>query len=80
MWAFLSGYANAWSRRHRFSGHVFQGRMQYILQRYGNAAKPAAEAIVPAWWGETTVHDIKVCKDRFRAYDAEKRRKNGARQ
>jgi len=26
MQAFLSGYANGWSRRHRFSGHVFQGR------------------------------------------------------
>src|SRR5262249_20101402 len=23
---FLSAYANAWARRHRFSGHVFQGR------------------------------------------------------
>jgi REP element-mobilizing transposase RayT len=26
MQAFLSAYANAWARRHRFCGHVFQGR------------------------------------------------------
>jgi hypothetical protein len=26
MQTFLSAYANAWSRRHRFHGHVFQGR------------------------------------------------------
>jgi putative transposase len=26
MQAFLSGYANVWARRHKFSGHVFQGR------------------------------------------------------
>ena len=31
MQAFLSGYANAWSRRHRFSGHVFQGRYRTEL-------------------------------------------------
>jgi putative transposase len=28
---FLSGYANAWSRRHKFSGHVFQGRYRTEL-------------------------------------------------
>jgi REP element-mobilizing transposase RayT len=28
---FLSGYANAWARRHRFSGHVFQGRYRTEL-------------------------------------------------
>ena len=26
MQGFLSSYANAWARRHRFCGHVFQGR------------------------------------------------------
>ncbi len=26
MQTFLSSYANAWARRHRFAGHVFQGR------------------------------------------------------
>ncbi len=31
MQAFLSGYANFWSRRHRFSGHVFQGRFRTEL-------------------------------------------------
>jgi putative transposase len=31
MQAFLSGYANVWSRRHRFSGHVFQGRYRTEL-------------------------------------------------
>ena len=31
MQSFLSGYANAWSRRHRFSGHVFQGRYRTEL-------------------------------------------------
>ncbi len=31
MQAFLSGYANSWSRRHRFSGHVFQGRYRTEL-------------------------------------------------
>ena len=28
---FLSAYANAWSRRHRFNGHVFQGRYRTEL-------------------------------------------------
>ena len=28
---YLSGYANGWSRRHRFSGHVFQGRYRTEL-------------------------------------------------
>jgi putative transposase len=28
---FLSRYANVWSRRHRFSGHVFQGRYRTEL-------------------------------------------------
>jgi len=31
MQVFLSGYANRWSRRHRFSGHVFQGRYRTEL-------------------------------------------------
>ena len=31
MQAFLSGYANAWARRHKFSGHVFQGRYRTEL-------------------------------------------------
>jgi putative transposase len=31
MQVFLSGYANGWSRRHRFSGHVFQGRYRTEL-------------------------------------------------
>jgi putative transposase len=31
MQAFLSAYANGWSRRHRFSGHVFQGRYRTEL-------------------------------------------------
>lgn len=31
MQAFLSAYANAWSRRHRFNGHVFQGRYRAEL-------------------------------------------------
>jgi REP element-mobilizing transposase RayT len=31
MQGFLSAYANAWSRRHRFSGHVFQGRFRTEL-------------------------------------------------
>ena len=31
MQSFLSGYANGWSRRHRFSGHVFQGRYRTEL-------------------------------------------------
>ncbi len=31
MQGFLSGYANAWSRRHGFSGHVFQGRYRTKL-------------------------------------------------
>jgi putative transposase len=31
MQVFLSGYANAWSRRHRFAGHVFQGRFRTEL-------------------------------------------------
>jgi putative transposase len=31
MQAFLSGYANRWSRRHRFNGHVFQGRYRTEL-------------------------------------------------
>jgi putative transposase len=31
MQVFLSGYANAWARRHKFSGHVFQGRYRTEL-------------------------------------------------
>jgi putative transposase len=31
MQALLSAYANGWSRRHRFSGHVFQGRYRAEL-------------------------------------------------
>jgi putative transposase len=31
MQTFLSAYANAWSRRHRFNGHVFQGRYRTEL-------------------------------------------------
>jgi putative transposase len=31
MHAFLSAYANGWSRRHRFSGDVFQGRYRTEL-------------------------------------------------
>jgi REP element-mobilizing transposase RayT len=31
MQAFLSAYANGWSRRHRFGGHVFQGRYRTEL-------------------------------------------------
>jgi putative transposase len=31
MQAFLSAYANGWSRRHRFCGHVFQGRYRTEL-------------------------------------------------
>ena len=31
MQSFLSGYANKWSRRHHFSGHVFQGRFRTEL-------------------------------------------------
>jgi putative transposase len=31
MQIFLSGYANAWSRRYKFSGHVFQGRYRTEL-------------------------------------------------
>jgi hypothetical protein len=31
MQAFLSTYANAWARRHRFVGHVFQGRYRTEL-------------------------------------------------
>ena len=31
MQSFLSAYANAWARRHRFRGHVFQGRYRTEL-------------------------------------------------
>jgi putative transposase len=31
MQGFLSSYANAWARRHRFAGHVFQGRYRTEL-------------------------------------------------
>jgi putative transposase len=31
MQTFLSGYANVWARRHKFSGHVFQGRYRTEL-------------------------------------------------
>jgi REP element-mobilizing transposase RayT len=31
MQVFLSTYANAWARRHRFCGHVFQGRYRTEL-------------------------------------------------
>ena len=31
MQAFLSSYANAWARRHRFAGHIFQGRYRTEL-------------------------------------------------
>ena len=31
MQTFLSGYANVWSRRHKFCGHVFQGRYRTEL-------------------------------------------------
>jgi putative transposase len=31
MQVFLSGYANSWSRRHHFAGHVFQGRFRTEL-------------------------------------------------
>jgi putative transposase len=31
MQVFLSGYTNSWSRRHRFSGHVFRGRYRTEL-------------------------------------------------
>ena len=31
MQVFLSSYANAWARRHRFCGHVFQGRYRTEL-------------------------------------------------
>jgi REP element-mobilizing transposase RayT len=44
MQSFLSAYANAWARRHRFVGHVFQGRYRtelvedetylWVLSRY----------------------------------------------
>jgi putative transposase len=35
MQAFLSGYADMWSRRHRFNGHVFQGRYRTELVEHG---------------------------------------------
>jgi putative transposase len=31
MQSFLSAYGSGWSRRHRFSGHVFQGRYRAEL-------------------------------------------------
>ena len=31
MQGFLSAYANVWARRHRFNGHVFQGRYRAEL-------------------------------------------------
>jgi putative transposase len=31
MQGFLSAYTNVWARRHRFSGHVFQGRYRTEL-------------------------------------------------
>jgi putative transposase len=31
MQVYLSSYANVWSRRHRFTGHVFQGRYRTEL-------------------------------------------------
>ena len=31
MQGFLSAYANVWVRRHRFNGHVFQGRYRIEL-------------------------------------------------
>ena len=47
MQSFLSGYANAWSRRHRFSGHVFQGRYRTELvedETYLSGAKHSSNA------------------------------------
>jgi putative transposase len=35
MQGFLSAYANVWARRHRFSGHVFQGRYRTELVEDG---------------------------------------------
>jgi len=42
MQAFLSGYANAWSRRHRFGGHVFQGRYRTEAVRSSSSSGGAS--------------------------------------
>jgi putative transposase len=78
MQAFLSGYANVWSRRHRFSGHVFQGRYRtelvedetylWTVTRYVHL-NPVRGRLVEhptawAWAGEKLV--LTVLEGRFR--------------
>jgi hypothetical protein len=56
MQGFLSSYANAWSRRHQFAGHVFQGRYRaelvedesylWVLTRYVHL-NPVRARLVP---------------------------------
>jgi REP element-mobilizing transposase RayT len=61
MQSFLSSYANAWARRHRFSGHVFQGRYRtelvedetylWVLTRYVHLNPVRAGLVAdPAAW------------------------------
>ena len=61
MQSFLSSYANGWARRHRFVGHVFQGRYRtelvedetylWVLTRYVHLNPVRAGLVVdPAAW------------------------------
>jgi REP element-mobilizing transposase RayT len=61
MQSFLSSYANAWARRHRFAGHVFQGRYRtelvedetylWVLTRYVHLNPVRAGLVAdPAQW------------------------------
>src|SRR5262249_12303023 len=65
MQAFLSFYANAWARRHRFAGHVFQGRYRtelvedetylWVLTRYVHLNPVRAGLVAePAAWPWST--------------------------
>ena len=45
MQTFLSGYANVWSRRHKFCGHVFQGRYRTELVEDGTYLWPVTRYV-----------------------------------
>ena len=82
MQSFLSGYANGWSRRHRFSGHVFQGRYRtelvedetylWTVTRYVHLNPVRARIIdSPAAWAWSSYPGYAHCARRLEwvAYD-----------
>jgi putative transposase len=82
MQAFLSGYANVWARRHKFSGHVFQGRYRtelvedetylWTVTRYVHLNPVRADMVDhPAAWAWSSYPGYAHCARRLEwlAYD-----------